>query len=51
MGLERAVSTTFSFVKNNYKGKELKVVYNELMNGWDSEAIGSAFPKKGPGQQ
>ena len=47
IGLERAVSTTFSFVKNNYKGKELKVVYQELIDDWDEETTGVAFPTKG----
>lgn len=47
LGLERAVSTTFSFVKLNYKLRELKVVYQELLDNWDADTIGSAFQKKG----
>ncbi len=46
-GLERAISTTFSFVKLNYKLTKLIVVYKELSNNWEEDMIGSKFPTKG----
>ena len=45
-GLERAVSTTPSFVKDKYKGVELKVVYRKLRDGWGSSVTGIDFPVK-----
>ena len=44
---ERAVSTTFSFVKEKYKLTELRVEYRKLRDNWDRESIGEDFPKKG----
>ena len=46
-GLERAVSTKLSFVKDNYRLTELNHVYRELKDNWDKSAIDSTFPMKG----
>ena len=47
--LEHAVSTTILFVKDKYKGAELKVVYRKLKGGWDS--IETDFPLKEAGEK
>ena len=47
--VERSVSTTLSYVKDNYKLKELKVVYKRMTDDWDRDVLGVEFPAKGLG--
>ena len=53
MDLERALSTTVSFVKDKYKGTELKVVYRKLRDVWDSSLndTDTNFPRKAAGEK